>query len=48
MSPRAHGLGVASAACGLLLCILPVLFIVMAGPAMLALVEVFSSGFGGQ
>ena len=25
MSPRAHGLGVASAACGLLLCILPVL-----------------------
>jgi len=32
----------------LVLCILPVLFIVMAGPAMLALVEVFSSGFGGQ
>ena len=25
MSPRAHGLGVASAACGLLLCILPLL-----------------------
>jgi len=32
----------------LVLCILPVLFIVMAGPAMLALVEVFSTGFGGQ
>jgi tight adherence protein C len=32
----------------LVLCILPVLFMVMAGPAMLALVEVFSSGFGGQ
>ncbi len=32
----------------LVLCILPVLFMVMAGPAMLTLVEVFSSGLGAQ